>query len=38
MHTGIDKLTIKSLELNENERTLLDTIIKKGADWRERNR
>jgi transposase len=38
MHTGIDNLTIKSLELNENERTLLDTIIKKGADWRERNR
>jgi hypothetical protein len=30
-------LTIKLLELNENERTLLDTIIKKGAGWRERD-
>ncbi|MCK9398002.1 MAG: hypothetical protein M0Q44_20740, partial [Methylobacter sp.] len=31
-------MTIKPLELNENERTLLDTIIKRGADWRERDR
>jgi transposase len=31
-------LTIKPLELNENERALLDTIIKRGTDWRERDR
>ncbi|MDD5411884.1 MAG: hypothetical protein PHF31_10805 [Methylobacter sp.] len=31
-------MTIKPLELNENERSLLDTLIKRGADWRERDR
>ncbi|MGZ6539603.1 MAG: helix-turn-helix domain-containing protein [Bacteroidia bacterium] len=31
-------MIIKQLVLNENERTLLDTIIKKSADWRERDR
>ena len=31
-------MTVKPIELNENERTLLDTLIKKGADWRERDR
>lgn len=37
-HIGVNKLAVKPLELTENERTLLDTIIKKGVDWRERNR
>ena len=31
-------MTIKPLELNETERAALDKLIKKGADWRERNR
>jgi transposase len=31
-------LTINKLELNKNDRVLLDVIIKKGADWRERDR
>jgi transposase len=34
----MNKMTIKHLILNENERTRLDTLIKKSADWRERDR
>lgn len=31
-------MSVKPIELSENEREQLQTIIKKGSDWRERER
>lgn len=31
-------MRVKPIELSENEREQLQTIIKKGSDWRERER